>query len=46
VTVRLGTRGSQLALIQAEVIANLLRQAGEEVEIERWSSTPRRALTS
>lgn len=32
-TVRLGTRKSQLALIQAGVIANLLRQAGEEVEI-------------
>jgi hydroxymethylbilane synthase len=35
VTVRLGTRGSRLALIQAELIADLLRRAGEEVEIVR-----------
>lgn len=32
-TIRLGTRGSQLALIQAELMADLLRQAGKEVEI-------------
>lgn len=35
VTVRLGTRGSQLALIQAELLANLIRDAGETVEIIR-----------
>jgi hydroxymethylbilane synthase len=34
-TIRLGTRGSQLALIQAELMASRLRQAGEEVEIVR-----------
>lgn len=34
-TVRLGTRGSQLALIQAGTVADLLRRAGEEVEIVR-----------
>jgi hydroxymethylbilane synthase len=33
VTVRLGTRGSQLALIQAGLVADLLRRAGEEVAI-------------
>ncbi|HEY8759656.1 MAG TPA: hydroxymethylbilane synthase [Candidatus Dormibacteraeota bacterium] len=32
-TIRLGTRGSQLALIQAGLIAERLRKAGEEVEI-------------
>jgi len=35
VTVRLGTRGSQLALIQAGLVADLLRRVGEEVEIVR-----------
>jgi hydroxymethylbilane synthase len=35
VTVRLGTRGSQLALVQAGLLADLLRRAGEEVEIVR-----------
>jgi hydroxymethylbilane synthase len=35
VTVRLGTRGSQLALIQAQLLANLIRDAGETVEIIR-----------
>ncbi|HEY8811587.1 MAG TPA: hydroxymethylbilane synthase, partial [Candidatus Dormibacteraeota bacterium] len=34
-TVRLGTRGSQLALIQAGLVADLLRRVGEEVEIVR-----------
>ena len=34
-TIRLGTRGSRLALIQAGLIADRLRQAGEEVEIVR-----------
>lgn len=32
-TIRLGTRGSQLALIQAGLVADLLRQAEEQVEI-------------
>jgi hydroxymethylbilane synthase len=33
VTIRLGTRGSQLALVQAGLVAELLRRAGEEVVI-------------
>jgi hydroxymethylbilane synthase len=32
-SIRLGTRGSQLALVQAERVAHLLRSAGEQVEI-------------
>ncbi len=32
-TIRLGTRGSQLALIQAGLVAELLRRVGEEVVI-------------
>jgi hydroxymethylbilane synthase len=35
VTVRLGTRGSKLALVQAGLVSDLLRRAGEEVEIVR-----------
>jgi hydroxymethylbilane synthase len=35
VRIRLGTRGSQLALIQAGLIAGRLRQAGHEVEVVR-----------
>jgi hydroxymethylbilane synthase len=34
-TIRLGTRGSRLALIQAGLIADRLRRAGEDVEIVR-----------
>ena len=34
-TIRLGTRGSPLALVQAELMANRLRRAGEAVEIVR-----------
>jgi hydroxymethylbilane synthase len=34
-TVRLGTRGSQLALVQAGLVADLLRRAGQEVDIVR-----------
>jgi len=33
VTIRLGTRGSRLALIQAGLVADLLRRWGEEVDI-------------
>jgi hydroxymethylbilane synthase len=32
-TIRLGTRGSQLALVQAGLVADLLRRAGEEVDV-------------
>jgi hydroxymethylbilane synthase len=32
-TIRLGTRGSQLALVQAGLVADLLRFAGEEVDV-------------
>jgi hydroxymethylbilane synthase len=32
-TIRLGTRGSQLALIQAGLVADLLRRAGEAVDV-------------
>ncbi|HET7420805.1 MAG TPA: hydroxymethylbilane synthase [Candidatus Dormibacteraeota bacterium] len=32
---RLGTRGSTLALIQSELLANLLRDAGHDVEVVR-----------
>ena len=34
-TIRLGTRGSQLALVQAELMADRLRRVGESVEIVR-----------
>jgi hydroxymethylbilane synthase len=33
VTIRLGTRGSRLALVQSELVAQRLREAGQEVEI-------------
>jgi hydroxymethylbilane synthase len=36
---RLGTRGSELALAQAEQIAGLLRRAGHEVELVRIKTT-------
>jgi hydroxymethylbilane synthase len=36
---RLGTRGSELALAQAEQVANLLRRAGHEVELVRIKTT-------
>lgn len=32
-TIRLGTRGSQLALVQAGLVAELLRRAGEAVDV-------------
>jgi hydroxymethylbilane synthase len=35
VKIRLGTRGSQLALIQSELVAERLRNAGHEVELVR-----------
>jgi hydroxymethylbilane synthase len=33
VTIRLGTRGSKLALVQSELVANRLRRAGHDVEL-------------
>jgi len=36
---RLGTRGSQLALAQAEIIARLLRSSGHEVEVVKITTT-------
>jgi len=38
-SLRLGTRGSELALAQAEQIAGLLRRAGHEVELVRIKTT-------
>jgi hydroxymethylbilane synthase len=32
-TIRLGTRGSQLARVQAELVADLLRRSGEQVDV-------------
>jgi hydroxymethylbilane synthase len=32
-TLRLGTRGSKLALVQSELIAQRLRAAGHDVEV-------------
>jgi hydroxymethylbilane synthase len=36
---RLGTRGSELALAQAELVAGVLRRAGHEVELVRIKTT-------
>jgi hydroxymethylbilane synthase len=36
---RLGTRGSELALAQAEQVAGLLRRAGHEIELVRIKTT-------
>ena len=35
---RLGSRGSQLALSQSETVAERLRESGHEVEIEEIST--------
>ncbi|WP_166462597.1 hydroxymethylbilane synthase [Amycolatopsis acidicola] len=37
-TIRIGTRGSKLAVVQAETIADALRAAGESVEIVKIST--------
>ena len=43
VTVRVGTRGSRLALIQTELTLAVLREAHPDVQFRRSSPLPRRA---